>query len=73
VRSFRFTAGEWLTLALVGAGALIWFVRLEGRVNAQDLQIRTTATTSQQENKQIREDLQYIRQRLDLALDGAPR
>ena len=58
-----------VTVATVVAGALIWLIRLEGRVNAQDLQLQN----SFQQNQQIRQDLQYIRQRLDQALDGGVR
>lgn len=72
----RLTAAGWigaiagvLSIAALIASVLIWLVRLEGRVNAQDLQLGNAAA----QNQQIREDLQYIRQRLDDALDARGR
>lgn len=49
---------------LVSAGALcvaalVWLIRLEGRVNGHDL-----------ETKALREDVSYIRDRIDKALDS---
>lgn len=48
-----------VTLGMVGIGAVIWFVRLEGRVNTQEaLHGRLSA------------DVTYIRERIDKALNG---
>jgi S1-C subfamily serine protease len=49
--------------AVIGAvtlcvGAIVWFVRLEGRVN-----------TTEQRHEDTREDIKYIRERIDKALD----
>ena len=46
---------------LVGAlgGGFIWLLRLEGRVNTQQVQ-----------HKELREDVKYIRDRIDRALNG---
>lgn len=48
-----------VTLGLTGIGAVIWFVRLEGRVN-----------TSEALHAELKEDVQYIRSRIDRALNG---
>lgn len=40
-------------------GGIVWLVRLEGRVNAHDEAL-----------KQTREDISYVRKRIDEALNG---
>jgi hypothetical protein len=46
-----------ITLAAMTVGAIVWLVRLEGRVNGHDDLIRI-----------IRSDLDYIRGRIDMAI-----
>lgn len=48
-----------LAVGLPAIGVVIWLIRLEGRVNTQDTI-----------NKQVRDDLTYIRGRIDKALNG---
>jgi len=51
--------GEMLTMALTAGTVLVWLIRLEGRVNTQDAQFQ-----------QMRDDLHYVRERIDKALNG---
>ena len=55
------TADAGVVFSLVGAviGVVVWFVRLEGRVNSHDGQIVG-----------MKDDLRYVRDRIDRALDG---
>jgi hypothetical protein len=48
-----------LTVAFAAVGALAWLFRLEGRINGHDQMI-----------KAVREDLRYVRDRIDRALNG---
>lgn len=48
-----------LAVGVPALGVVIWLLRLEGRVNTQDII-----------NQQVRADLTYIRQRIDQALNG---
>jgi sensor domain CHASE-containing protein len=48
-----------LTAAPPIIGAIVWFVRLEGRVNTQS-----------ELHQQLRADVTYIRSRIDEALNG---
>jgi hypothetical protein len=49
----------WLAVGTLAVGALVWLIRLEGRVNLNE---RLTTDLS--------EDVKYIRDRIDLALNG---
>jgi hypothetical protein len=49
-----------LTLGLTAIGSVIWAVRQEGRINKHALELRL-----------MREDLKYIRARIDRAIGGA--
>jgi hypothetical protein len=51
--------GPVITLILAGIGGVVWLVRLEGRINGHDTEFR-----------QMREDVTYIRQRIDKAIEG---
>lgn len=53
-------ADAGVVFSIVGAviGVVVWFVRLEGRVNSHDGQIIG-----------IKDDVRYIRDRIDRALD----
>lgn len=48
-----------LAVGLPAIGVIVWLIRLEGRVNTQDVI-----------NNQVRSDLTYIRERIDRALNG---
>lgn len=48
-----------LAIGAIVVGAIVWFVRLEGRVNLHDEMLR-----------QIREDVRYIRQQIDDVIRG---
>jgi hypothetical protein len=49
----------WIAVGTLAVGALVWLIRLEGRVNLNE---RLTTDLS--------EDVKYIRDRIDLALNG---
>jgi hypothetical protein len=51
--------GTITTIVGLAVAGLVWLVRLEGRVNAHDSTI-----------SQIRDDLEYIRGRIDSAING---
>jgi hypothetical protein len=51
--------GTIVTIAGLAVAGVIWLVRLEGRVNGHDIEHKTT-----------REDIRYIRDRIDRALNG---
>ncbi len=52
----------WIAVGSLAVGALVWLIRLEGRVNLNE---RLTTDLS--------EDVKYIRERIDVALNGAGR
>ncbi len=49
----------WIAVGSLAVGALVWLIRLEGRVNLNE---RLTTDLS--------EDVKYIRERIDQALNG---
>lgn len=51
------TTEGWITLVSLGVGAIFWFARLEGRVN-----------TAEKRHADLKEDVKYIRDRIDDAL-----
>lgn len=53
----------------LGLSAVIWLVRLEGRVNGHDREHKQHADR----HEEMRADLQYIRARIDSALNGKGR
>jgi len=59
----RFTIADWLVVAGSVLGLTAWGVRLEARVDAEAAQHREAI-------EQVRQDLTYIRTRLDQVLDG---
>lgn len=69
----RRVKGEWaaVIVALLGMllGGVAWGARLEERVNAQDREITVIERQHREAVQQFREDLSYIRRRLDEALD----
>jgi hypothetical protein len=50
----------WIAVGSLAVGALVWLIRLEGRVNLNE---RLTTDLS--------EDVKYIRERIDVALNGS--
>lgn len=58
--------GQVMTGFSVLLGAVIWLIRLEGRVNTHDREHRT----HRERVEELREDLAYIRARIDNALSG---
>jgi len=48
-----------LSVGLPAIGALVWLIRLEGRVN-----------TNEAIQHEIRDDVRYLRERIDRALNG---
>lgn len=48
--------------------ALVWFVRLEGRVNSHDDRFVSLTKTADERHKALTDDLTYIRQRIDYAI-----
>lgn len=49
----------WLTGSGLTVAALVWLIRLEGRINTQDVL-----------TKELKDDISYIRSRIDSALNG---
>lgn len=60
---------EWVAIAALAIAGIVWAVRLEGRVNTQDREIAAVQRQHREAVGQFREDLTYIRRRLDEALD----
>lgn len=58
---------EW-ALSAIGlvVGGLVWLIRLEGRVNTHDQR----HTQHDEDRKEMRDDISYIRNRIDRALNG---
>lgn len=59
---------EAVVMTIGGAviSGLVWLVRLEGRVNGHDREHKQHADR----HEEMREDLAYIRERIDKALNG---
>jgi hypothetical protein len=60
------TEGVVMTLGAGFISALVWLVRLEGRVNGHDKDHVDHA----KRHEEMRHDLAYIRDRIDRALNG---
>lgn len=60
---------EWVSvsamLAVTGIGAVVWLVRLEGRVDKNEAKHAGLETR----HNELLSDVKYIRQRIDEALD----
>lgn len=54
------------TLTLSGLGAVVWLIRLEGRVNTG----QALHNTLKESHDELHADVRYIRQRIDQALNG---
>ena len=73
----------FVMVGLAGLGGLVWLIRLEGRVVAHDHQVSDLRVMNEQEHTQIRagndqdheqmrEELHYIRMRIDAAVNSRP-
>lgn len=51
--------GTLIAIAVPTVGAIVWLVRLEGRVNMGEASVT-----------ELRDDVRYIRERIDRALNG---
>jgi hypothetical protein len=60
--------GEGVAIAAVSGfvTAIVWLVRLEGRVNGHDREHRQ----HQERHDEMRADVAYIRERIDRAVNG---
>lgn len=54
------------TLTLSGLGAVVWLIRLEGRVNTGEAQHQNL----KESHDALHDDVRYIRARIDQALNG---
>lgn len=59
-------AGEVMTGVGAVVAVVVWLVRIEGRVNGHDREHMEHA----KRHDEMREDLSYIRDRIDRALNG---
>lgn len=57
-----------MTIVGLSVAALVWLVRLEGRVNSHDREIKDVKEGHDSDIQQIRRDLEYIRGRIDRAI-----
>lgn len=53
-----FTLPQLVAVAGPAVGAIVWLLRLEGRVNAHDRELTD-----------VKDDIRYIRERIDRALE----
>lgn len=63
-----FTPELLAVLASMVVAGIVWLVRLEGRVNVHDRELELVSDTHDKEFQQLREDLKYIRDRIDAVL-----
>jgi hypothetical protein len=61
--------GTIVTVVCCAIAALVWLVRLEGRVNSHDREIKDVKDSHESDMQQIRLDLNYIRGRIDRAIE----
>lgn len=61
--------GEAITIVTLGAGVVAWAVRLEGRINTSDARYDALQKAYLADAGETREDIQYIRERLDRVLE----
>lgn len=69
--------GLFMTLASLTMGAVVWLIRLEGRVNSHDREHRMHRERDEElridharQHTELRSDIAYIRSRIDNALNG---
>lgn len=60
--------GEAMTIGAGIVGAIVWLVRLEGRINSHDRELSDVKDTHAENVTQLRADVAYIRDRIDRAL-----
>jgi hypothetical protein len=58
-----------VTVATLAIGAIVWAVRLEGRQQTTEAELAALRQRHVETVQEFREDLRYIRQRLDQVLD----
>lgn len=62
-------SAEWVSvsvmLALTGIGGVVWLIRLEGRVDRG----ADKHTALEKSHDELKDDVKYIRRRIDEALD----
>lgn len=63
------TSSTVMAVVPLGVASLVWLIRLEGRVNGHEL----IQKTLRDEQADMRADIQYIRERIDRALNGRNR
>lgn len=70
-------AGLFLTIITLALAGVVWIIRLEGRIGALDAALLAARGAHAEQilevketNKQLREDIGYIRGRLDQVLAG---
>lgn len=66
----RVSLFEWIGIAVLVLGAVIWSIRLEGRVQATERDLSTLRLQHEQAVQQTREDVSYIRERIDRILEA---
>jgi hypothetical protein len=62
--------GTILTAAAMVVGVIVWLVRLEGRLNAQGERLEDRLNTQDDGMERLERDIAYIRNRIDVALNG---
>lgn len=66
--------GETVIAAVVGlVGALVWAVRIEGQVRTHEREIDQLRRDTDSKIRQIHDAIDYIRQRIDRALEERAR
>jgi hypothetical protein len=58
-----------ISVGMACLGAIIWLIRLEGRVNTNE----ALHTVLKEQHGQLADDVRYIRERIDDALNGRHR
>jgi len=61
--------GTVVTIVALAVAALVWLVRLEGRVNGHERELQDVKKGHDSDITGIRNDLQYIRDRIDRVLE----
>lgn len=65
----KVTLYEWVCIALLVVASIAWAVRLEARVDSLANQVEAFQEYTERTYQQIRQDLAYIRSRVDDAID----
>lgn len=59
---------DLVALGSLAVPGIVWLVRLEGRINAHDRELRLLEENHRSAFEQLRSDVAYIRDRIDRAL-----